>query len=375
MPSSTMCPRSLAPSLPRALAILLAGLAMLEGASAATPAPDAASTLGSADSQRPAWLDQARNRRKPGSTFEDRLASGGSAPTMVVIPAGTFRMGSPADEPDRIANEGPQREVKIAGFALGRTEVSRGQFEVFVGASGYRTEAERNITPPGRAEWPGCQILAEDEVKLAYRPGSSWRKVGVAQTDEHPVVCVTWNDAQAYVEWLSRETKQHYRLPSEAEFEYALRAGAGTTWPWGTDPDAGCATANGADESGRAGMRERFGLTMLVMFSISDCDDGHAFTSPVGALAPNAFGLHDMVGNVYEWTEDCFQGDYVGAPADATPRWVSPCTSHPTRGGAWSDQSAWLRAAVRIGLHPMNRNHNTGFRVARDLAPAAAATR
>jgi sulfatase modifying factor 1 len=348
------------PRVPLLAAGLATGLAMLaSGPDAAEPDGTGAGPPTAASPSPP---------RAAGTRFADALSDGSSAPEMVVIPAGRVIVGSPGTETGRQANEGPQREITIGAFALARTEVSRAQFDAFVRATGHKTDAEYGIAPPGRSGWSGCNTVAEDEFKLEFRPGTSWRQPNVAQAPNHPVVCVSWNDANAYAAWLSRETGQSYRLPSEAEFEYAARAGSAQPWPWGSDPDASCASSNGADASGKMAMRERYGMLIVLMFEVNDCDDGHGFTAPVGSLRGNAFGVHDLIGNVYEWTADCYAASHSDAPDDGSARAADGCVGHPIRGGAWSDQAAWLRSAVRIGLHAVHRNHNTGFRVARDLA-------
>lgn len=168
------------------------------------------------------------DNRPPGERFRDCVA----CPEMVVIPSGRFEQGSPRDEPGRTENEGPVRTVQIAQFAMGRTEVTRGEFRRFVEATGYRTEAERDVDVPDALDEvhvgpnPGCH-LGE------WREGTSWRDPGFVQDDSHPAVCVSFNDGSAYVAWLAKETGKPYRLPSESEVEYANRAGTTTPWPWG----------------------------------------------------------------------------------------------------------------------------------------------
>ena len=213
-------------------------------------------------------------------------------PELVVIPAGTFRMGSPASEAGRYDREGPRHEVTLRSrFALGRYEVTRGEYAAFVSATGWRSSR-------GCYMWDGSWNL-DDE--------ASWRAPGFAQGDGHPVVCVSWTDAQAYVRWLSEETGKGYRLPSEAEWEYAARGGTTTSRYWGDGSSAQCAHANGADASAK---RVHSG------WPVASCDDGVVHTASVGSYDANAFGLFDVLGNVWEWTEDCWHGTYAGAPGD-----------------------------------------------------------
>jgi sulfatase modifying factor 1 len=172
-------------------------------------------------------------------------------------------------------------------------------------------------------------------------------------------VCVSWADAQAYVRWLSRKTGKGYRLLSESEWEYAARAGTTTRRPWGDVAEAGCAHANIADATAR---RIVPGITLGTA-----CDDGHAYTSPAGTYHANAFGLHDMLGNVWEWTADCWSESHVGAPADGSARMDGDCSYRVLRGGSWSNNSDGIRSAHRNGEALGTRFGGYGFRVARTL--------
>ncbi len=291
------------------------------------------------------------------------VASGGAAglaaPAMVQIPAGRFEQGSPSYEGDRTADEGPVREVSIRAFALGKYEVTRGEFRRFVEATGYRTDAEKN-TAMGGNEAQGCYAY-KGGTDFGWKAGTSWRDPGFAQEDTHPVVCVSWNDAQAYIEWLSRETGQRYRLPSESELEYANRAGTRTPWAWGSDPNGGCGQANYADSTVKSRISGWSWPT-------ASCTDGHVFTAPVGSYAANAFGLHDTAGNVWEWAEDCWHDNYNGAPIDGSA-WTSggDCGRRVLRGGSWSGRPAWVRSADRNRTAATYRDGSVGFRLARTL--------
>ena len=288
---------------------------------------------------------------RPGSVFQDCP----ECPRMVVIPAGEFTMGSPATDAGRGVDEGPQRQVAIALYALGRSEVTVAEFRRFADESGYQTEAERE----GRAQ--GCSgfIYADPAARI---PGSqaitSWRSPGLAQADSHPVLCVSWNDARAYVQWLSRKTGKRYRLPTEAEWEYAARAGSVAARHWGDDPVQACRFANVADQS----RFQTWGFGQK-----HECTDGHYFTAPAAGYSPNRFGLYDMLGNAWEWTEDCWNPSYAGAPADGSAWLAGDCAQRVTRGGSWSTVPRFVRSATRYRNSADHRDNLTGFRLARTL--------
>jgi formylglycine-generating enzyme required for sulfatase activity len=280
-------------------------------------------------------------------------------PEMVAIEPGVFRMGSNADEADRAddGREGPTRWVRIARrYALGRNELTVGEFRRFVDATGYVTSAERDPAGPGCLGW-----LASDG-KLGPRPGMQWRDPGYPQQDRQPVVCVSWNDARAYVAWLGQLSGQPYRLASEAEWEYAARAGSRAGRPWGDDPAQACRYANVADE-GR-------GAEGFAWSERHACTDGAFFAAPVGSYRADAFGLDDMIGNVYEWVQDCYDpGAYakVSTPTDGRPVEAADCKARGLRGGAWISGPERTRPAYRGGYGPDTRVNVFGFRVARDL--------
>jgi formylglycine-generating enzyme required for sulfatase activity len=247
---------------------------------------------------------------KPGSDFRE-CASG--CPVMIVIPAGKFMMGSPENEPDREAGEGPQHEVTVAKpFAVSKFEVT---FE----------------------EWDAC-VAATACPRVPDRWGRG----------EMPVINVSWGDAKQYVGWLSRLTGKEYRLLTEAEWEYAARAGANTRYSWGDDPGMGNANCDGCGS--QWDLRQ---------------------TAPVGSFKPNAFGLYDMHGNVWEWVEDSWHENYDGAPTDASA-WLRGGDSsfRVARGGSWRNESTRsIRAAVRAERHANVRFDTLGFRVARTIMP------
>ncbi|MBL8331035.1 MAG: SUMF1/EgtB/PvdO family nonheme iron enzyme [Rubrivivax sp.] len=276
-------------------------------------------------------------------------------PALVLLPAGSFQMGSPEGEKDRWTDgrEGPVHEVRIGyRLAVGRTEVTRGEFGRFVSATGYRTAAEKG---DGCFVWNGT-ASAKDAAR-------NWRSPGFEQTEEHPVVCVSWNDAQEYLKWLNgRAAGKGFRLLSEAEWEYAARAGQGAKrYPWGDDLDYStiCAYANGADRKAKAE------VPGAANWPVANCDDGYAYTAPAGRLRPNAFGLYDMHGNAWEWVQDVWNANYHGTPTDGSA-WTSGYQARRLlRGGSWNYNPQFLRSAIRYGDAPDFRVSGTGFRIAR----------
>lgn len=232
-------------------------------------------------------------------------------PDMVTIPAGRFVMGVPDAEEAReriplnlrhLAQ--PMHAVTIVQpFDLAAFLVTREEFAAFVRATGYAIPL-------------GCWTFVNGKTST-YGSRSDWRNPGFPQTDRDPVVCVNASDAEAYAAWLSRRTGGHYRLPTEAEWEYAARAGTTTARYWGDDRDGEQRNSNIADESLRRRLYDSRDPEGYVPW-----DDGFPFTSPVGSFAPNAFGLYDMLGNVCEWTADCWHPNYRGAPTDGAA-WIA----------------------------------------------------
>jgi formylglycine-generating enzyme len=274
-----------------------------------------------------------------------------TGPDMLGIPGGEFRMGDVAGNGD--PDERPVHAVSLPSFRLARHEVTVAQFATFVTATGYATDAERNARGKD-----GCIALGPDPLKSGYEAGLSWRKPGFPQTERDPVVCVSWYDAREYVQWLRRESGRRFRLPTEAEWEFAARAGSDAAWIWGSDGNRGCEYANGADDTpgpGGAHWTQKM-----------NCTDGHFYTAPVGSYRPNGFGLYDMIGNAWEWTEDCYQPDYSGASADGSAVISAECAKRAVRGGAWPYPPGWLRTANRGGSNPELRANDRGFRVAED---------
>ncbi|HZP66977.1 MAG TPA: SUMF1/EgtB/PvdO family nonheme iron enzyme [Rudaea sp.] len=292
----------------------------------------------------------------PGQIVTDKfLDRNGSAPALVVIPTGHFTMGSPPDEPGHRPSEEPQRDVRIdTGFALGRDEVTVGEFRAFVMDAGYVSDAEK---------LGASATYEEDSGRISDHRGVTWRDDyrGIRAADDLPVVHVSWNDAMAYVQWLSARTGKKYRLPSEAEFEYALRAGSAARYPWG-DGDPTKVYENVTGDGDRSPRLKRSWAKAFPHY------DDHAWgPAPVGSYPADAFGLHDMDGNVSEWVADCWHDNYTRAPT-GSGAWVNPgCTAHVVRGGSWGSAPEQVRSAYRIAAPTDTRNARVGMRVARDL--------
>jgi formylglycine-generating enzyme required for sulfatase activity len=273
---------------------------------------------------------------------------------MVLIESGYFSMGSPEGVDGRYRAEGPQHPVTVVKpFALARCETTVGEFRLFVEETGYETDAERG---------GGCYTLKADGSGGEQRADASWRSPGFPQDDTHPVVCVSYNDSRAYARWLSLRTGATYRLPTEAEWEYAARAGAIASRFWGDDPDDACGYANGADQTAKARFSD---------WTVTDCDDGALFTARAGSYRRNPFGLSDMLGNAWEWVADCWHESYQEAPSDGSA-WLESdgedCARRVLRGGGWSSDPRNLRSADRGRYTADDAAFNgVGLRLARTL--------
>jgi formylglycine-generating enzyme required for sulfatase activity len=288
---------------------------------------------------QPAWLHAADSPQI--------LRDCPTCPEMVVIPAGKFRMGEDGGEEGRY--EGPVREVTIGKrFALGRFEVTHAQYAEFVRLSGHRTAGT------------GCNAIRDGELKPL--PNTSWQDPGYGRPvrDEEPVTCVRWSDAQAYAAWLAGRTGKKYRLPSEAQWEYAARAGTTTRYTWGDELAAACKVANVYDQSALRG-------GLQAPYPPAPCDDGYPGVAPVGRFAPNAFGLHDMIGNVWEWVEDCYEMPYSATPADGSAQLTRGCERRGSKSGAWRSDLKRMRPAFRGRDPEALTSQIFGFRVAREL--------
>jgi len=272
-------------------------------------------------------------------------------PELTIVPAGQFVMGAEGGEAGR--PEGPPHAVTIRkAFALATNETTQAQFARFVAATGY-------VVPPGCDVWPKGAVPFE---------AANWREPGYGRKPrpKDPVVCVSWTDAKAFTAWLTKTTGKPYRLPTEAEWEYAARAGSTGAFPWGEEID--CRLTNTYDAAGA----KRFN------WAAAACDDGEATVSLVGRYPANPFGLRDMIGNVWEWTEDCYFAPYRAdhaTEAAEQPAAGEACDRRSVRGGSWATRPDRNRVAFR-GRDPVEaRYFMFGFRVARDLTPAETAKR
>jgi len=286
----------------------------------------------------------------PGVTFRDCP----ECPEMIVIPEGTFLMGSPPTEAGRNENEGPQHKVSVRRFAAGLYPVTRAEYAAVI-------RQTHHPDGDGCIVWTGKPAYEKDG--LFKDPSKDWRNPGFRQTDRDPAVCVSWDDAQAYVRWLNRKVcgpqktcpteAGPYRLLTEAEWQYAARGGTTTPYYWGDR-----ATHDNANYGGE---------------KCPPCGpkiqgkDLWDYTSPVGSFAPNPFGLFDMVGNAPQWVEDCWHDNYVGAPSDGSAWTTGECKFRVSPGSDWMEDGSFLRVAFR-DLGPADeRSHFTGFRVAKTL--------
>jgi sulfatase modifying factor 1 len=277
---------------------------------------------------------------KTGKTFRDCAG----CPDMIIIPAGSFAMGSPDSEKGRDKDEGPVHQVSISSFALSKTEITRGQFAAFASKAHY-------------VAGDTCWTLQDG--KYDSRAGN-WQNPGYPQGDKHPVTCINWEDAQAYAQWMSQKTGKKYRLPSEAEWEYAARGQTQSIRYWGANPDQACRYANVADKTAQTEIK---GTSAWL---VHNCMDGFAYTAPVGHFKANAFGLKDMLGNVWEWTEDSYHENYKDAPTEGSA-WQGDGVKRVLRGGSWNNEPQNVRSAIRNGNKATQRFSIFGFRLAREI--------
>jgi len=284
------------------------------------------------------------------------------APEMVLLQGGYFQMGSEQDDEHADEDEMPQHWVAVQPFALSRCEITVAQFRQFVQETGYKTTAEKpekasalaignNENDAGQAK--GCFSFG------GANSNTHWRNPGFAQDDSHPVTCVSWWDAKAFIQWLNARTGQEYRLPSEAEWEYAARANYSGVFSFGDTLDSpeNCQFMN-VDSDGV-------------------CSDGFDYTAPVASFQPNGFGLYDMHGNLWEWAADCWHDDYNNAPVDGSARLLvsqsngdvngDGCERYSVRGGSWNYIPRNARSAFRYWRNRNGTSFYVGFRVARTL--------
>ena len=292
---------------------------------------------------------------KPGQVFADRFVdSTGQAPPLVVLPTGHFMMGSPDGERGHDTNEAPAHEVQIdKGIGMGRSAVTIGQFRDFVRSSGYVPQSQ---------SLGGGSVYDEQSGGLRDEASATWQDdyAGKPGQERLPVINVSWNDAKAYADWLSQRTGKKYRLASEAEFEYALRAGTTTRYWWGDDnPTSRVENLTGGND--RSGSGRRWSN------AFNGYKDSYWGPAPVMSFTPNPFGLYDMGGNVSEWVGDCWHDNYIRAPRTAEA-WVNPgCSRRVIRGGSWGSAPDMVRSAYRQGADADLRSARVGFRVVREL--------
>lgn len=286
------------------------------------------------------------------STFKDCT----DCPEMVIIPSGSVYIGSYEEEIGRKRAERTRIEATIEQpYAMAAKEVTLGQFRTFMEESGYQSII------PEREGKPliGCNYY--DGESYGYISKHGWENPGYPQREDAPVVCVSWSDAAAYAKWLSEKTGRNYRVPSTVEFEYASRAGSTSPWFWGTDPRKACEFANIGD---------RTFANQYPSEPIFPCTDGYIYTASVGKFKPNDFGLYDMVGNAWEWTNDCFQMDLGSAPINGeslVEGEAIDCKYRTPKGGSWISGIGWSRAAVRSRDFAHYKSFMLGFRVAADI--------
>jgi len=266
---------------------------------------------------------------------------------LALIPAGKFLMGSPETNvvQHEVTNSKP--------FYMGITHVTVDQFAAFVKDGGYKTTAERQ----------GYSLASETSYgRLGgkYVDGCSWRNPSFDQKGDHPVVQVSWDDARAFCDWLSKKSGKTVVLPTEAQWEYACRAGTTTAYPWGDNPDDGKGWANCADQS----LKEKLPNAQIEL-TFFNWDDGYVFTSPVASFKPNAFGLYDMIGNAWEWCQDRYDvnGDDVGKGAQTDPTGPDAGKFRVVRGGFWGSGPVDCHSARRQWRGPFSRFAGLGFRV------------
>ncbi|MDR6990991.1 formylglycine-generating enzyme family protein [Luteimonas sp. 3794] len=291
---------------------------------------------------------------RPGQVFTDALEGGARGPQVVVLPHGGFMMGALPGDEDAEDNESPRHGVRFErGFAMGVREVSVGEFRRFVDATGYQPRAVRR----------GFSMAYDERTgNFLRRSNVDWRSdyVGRPAGDTMPVLHVSAKDAQAYVDWLSAQSGRRYRLPSEAEFEYAYRNGTAERYPWGEGtPPEGAGNMTGALDRSPSG--RRWGN------AFPEYGDGYWGPAPVGSFTPNTWGVHDLAGNVSEWMADCWHENYRRAPKDGSA-WVNPgCRNQVIRGGSWASSPAQTRTSWRALAQVDTTNARLGFRVVREL--------
>ena len=308
-----------------------------------------------ADLRERVFLATHYGRFRPGQAFTDAMPSGGRGPEMVVMPHGAFTMGAAANEAEAAEYEKPAHYVRFErGFAMSRRAVTVGEFRRFVEATGYRPRATRR----------GFSIVYDERSgNFIRRSGVDWRSdyAGAPARDAQPVIHVSVRDAEAYAAWLAERTGHPYRLPSEAEYEYALRAGRVGRFPWGDAalPPRSDGNLTGAGDVSLTGRRWNN--------AFAGYRDGWWGPAPAGSYPPNPWGVFDLGSNVSEWVADCWHASYRRAPDDGAA-WFNPgCRSRVIRGGSWASSPRFSRAAWRSSVDSDMTNARIGFRVVRGI--------
>ena len=281
--------------------------------------------------------------KEPGQATPAITPACADCPEMVRLDGGGFWMGSDDSDKEAAVSEKPFHRVLVRPFSLGKYEVTRGQYAAFVKGTGYSS---------------GLSCWSYKNGSFGDQLGADWRRPGFAQDDNHPVVCVNLADALAYIAWLNRKTGQTFRLPTEAEWEYAVRGGTNTNRYWGDNADDACRYANVADQTLKA--KPEFSRTVLHI-----CTDGYAYTAPVGSFQSNGFQLNDMMGNVWEWTCSAFEEKFAGGEKECVQN-DDATTRRTLRGGSWGSDPQYVRSAYRRGDGPTGRYNGAGFRLAED---------
>lgn len=272
---------------------------------------------------------------------------------MIVVPGGTYMMGATEDELGTSSNdklkyldETPRHPERVSSFALAKFKITRREFSEFAKETGFVGK--------------GCRIY--DGKAWRYDPDADWMHPGFEQTERDPVVCVSWDDAQKFIGWLNAKIPEgphhKYRLPTEVEWEYAARAGTATSTYWRDDSAGACRHENTRDLSARK---------LDALAPVVECNDGYAYTSPVGSFGANPWGFSDMLGDTLEWVQDCPLIGYSIGPSHA-PNSSATCRTRALRGASWASIPIAVRAANRSGLEPTVRNSTAGIRVASDLS-------
>ena len=297
--------------------------------------------------------------KKAGDTFQDCP----ECQTMVVVPAGAFKMGSTPEERAREGvpasfgdHEAPVRDITIAKpFAIATTETTRAQWARFVKATNRPLPTE-------------CADYNAEDDSWAGTPGKvvNWQNPGITQTDEHPAICIGLQDATAYAEWMSKTTGHRYRVPSEAEWEYAARGGTSTARPWGDSVTPICNKTQIMTTATYIAIGNADSWTDELL-----CSSALSWTVPVGSYDANPYGIHDMLGNVWEWVADCAADDHSTLPADGTAQTAANggnCEHRLTKGGAFHSRVWLARPATRGGGQGgNNRPLASGIRILREL--------